>query len=121
MTRPSAAPSGTRGRRGRARRPRVTRPSATLELGANPNHVRSGRRSTIMPVDPGPTEDERDQEAVPADWYPDPDDGTGNLLRYWTGDSWTEDVQQATEEEKRELTWPSASNESVIFQTLHGA
>ncbi|MGH2938467.1 MAG: DUF2510 domain-containing protein [Solirubrobacterales bacterium] len=46
------------------------------------------------PVDPATPEDS--SKPSPG-WYPDPNAGGANLMRYWDGDAWTDRVQSGSE------------------------
>ena len=58
-----------------------------------------GPRPTPAPADPEPTdpvEPEAPSSPSPG-WYPDPNAGGANLMRYWDGDAWTDRVQGGSE------------------------
>jgi hypothetical protein len=46
--------------------------------------------------DPGPAEPEQSSDPSPG-WYPDPNAGGANLMRYWDGAAWTDQVQGGSE------------------------
>lgn len=48
------------------------------------------------PEDPGPSGSDA-LASTPAGWYPDPNAGGANLMRYWDGGAWTDRVQGGTE------------------------
>src|ERR1700761_3216918 len=51
-----------------------------------------------IPEPPAPDSTEPDQDFNPSPgWYPDPNAGGANLMRYWDGAAWTEQVQGGTE------------------------
>jgi hypothetical protein len=52
--------------------------------------------ATSEPPAPGPAEAEKSSSPSPG-WYPDPNAGGANLMRYWDGAAWTEQVQRGTE------------------------
>jgi Protein of unknown function (DUF2510) len=50
------------------------------------------------PSAPDPAVAEAEQSSSPSPgWYPDPNAGGANLMRYWDGAAWTEQVQRGTE------------------------
>lgn len=51
---------------------------------------------TPEPPAPGPVEPEQPSSPSPG-WYPDPNAGGANLMRYWDGATWTERVQGGSE------------------------
>lgn len=51
---------------------------------------------TAEPPAPGPTEPEQSSSPSPG-WYPDPNAGGANLMRYWDGAAWTDQVQGGSE------------------------
>jgi hypothetical protein len=52
--------------------------------------------TTPEPPAPGPAETEQSSTPSPG-WYPDPNAGGANLMRYWDGGAWTEQVQGGSE------------------------
>jgi len=52
--------------------------------------------STPEPPAPGPAEAEQSSSPSPG-WYPDPNAGGANLMRYWDGAAWTDRVQGGSE------------------------
>jgi hypothetical protein len=52
----------------------------------------------VTPEPQAPVAAEADQTSDPAPgWYPDPNAGGANLMRYWDGAAWTEQVQRGSE------------------------
>jgi hypothetical protein len=51
---------------------------------------------TPEPPAPGTAEPEQSPDPSPG-WYPDPNAGGANLMRYWDGAAWTERVQRGSE------------------------
>lgn len=52
--------------------------------------------ATPEPPDPGPAEPDASSSPSPG-WYPDPNAGGANLMRYWDGAAWTDQVQGGSE------------------------
>ena len=52
--------------------------------------------STPEPPAPGPAEPEQPSTPSPG-WYPDPNAGGANLMRYWDGAAWTDQVHGGSE------------------------
>lgn len=54
--------------------------------------------STPEPPAPGPDPTEPEQPSTPSPgWYPDPNAGGANLMRYWDGAAWTDQVHGGSE------------------------
>jgi hypothetical protein len=70
---------------------KTSAPSAAEPEGSTPNATEP---------DPSPEPPAADSEAptsTPPGWYPDPNAGGANLMRYWDGGAWTDRVQGGTE------------------------
>jgi hypothetical protein len=51
-----------------------------------------------IPKPPAPDPAEAEQSSSPSPgWYPDPNAGGANLMRYWDGAAWTEQVRRGSE------------------------
>jgi hypothetical protein len=52
--------------------------------------------STLQPPAPDTAEPDPSSDPAPG-WYPDPNAGGANLMRYWDGAAWTDQVQRGSE------------------------
>ncbi len=52
-------------------------------------------------------------------WYPGPDDSRGRWLRHWDGEDWSDiPAKLASATERKQMTWPAASDYMRAFQAL---
>lgn len=62
---------------------------------ADPNEANEPESAPEPPV-PGPAEPEQPSTPAPG-WYPDPNASGANLMRYWDGAAWTDQVHGGSE------------------------
>lgn len=62
---------------------------------ADPTEANESEPTAEPPV-PGPAEPEQSSNPSPG-WYPDPNASGANLMRYWDGAAWTDQVQRGGE------------------------
>lgn len=86
------------------------------------------------PETPPPPPAEASPEAAPAEepaaasaaqspaegWYPDPNAGGANMMRYWDGSAWTDKVKEGQTEASTTIR-PAMERKAILAQQLQGA
>lgn len=76
----------------------------------------SDTATTVGPTESTPTE----AAATPEGWYPDPNAGGANVMRYWDGGAWTENVKEG-QTEINTTRRTAVERKAILAQQLQGA
>lgn len=77
--------------------------------------------ATELASNPAPVADDPAAMQSPAEgWYPDPNAGGANVMRYWSGSAWTDKVKERQTEASTTIR-PAVERKAILSQQLQGA